>query len=374
MKLDVWGSVVGSSGYANHTRELIIALAELGVDVRYEGPRDDNKLINSVPTEKFEVLKTVLDKKPHFHEADHTLMINIPHYWPYKFGDRLNLHAYLVYEGDRLPLYLKKIVTDDRINKIFYPSLTVEKILPTTTRSFHDKYVHVPHGVDPRVFSNDRKPLKLPDDLKDHYCFVFVGGWTHGIRDRKGLDFALKAFDEEFSKDDKVLFFAKLNPSYGFSVKPQSEISKIGLKPTNERPPIIIVQDDFDWMQMSQLYNLKGCLVNPSKCEGFGLNVFEALCSGMPVVSMNTGYVENLNQPENVGVYAVDYEGLSPATGGWFYDGVNWGVPSVKALRYGMREVYENHKVWKAKALRGSKWIKSNLTWQHVANKLLLSL
>lgn len=371
MKVDIIGSILGGSGYANNTRNIILSLDCVGVDVRFQGqvPNHTQELKNYLSVKDRLRLAEIYSKPPHGGNSDATLMITIPNGWTNRLSHNLNLSGYLVFEGTKLPTYWNNIISDPRVKSVFYSSKSVLKSLKNSV-GLSKKFKYLPHAIDP-VFNKSNTPLK--SDLDPYkFTFLYVGGWTNGLSDRKGLQYALKAFDKAFTKFDNVQFVAKLNGSYGYRVNPEDEINRLGLRPRGERPNIYLKGDDFDLKGMASLYSLKGCLVNPSMSEGFGLNVIEALASGMPVISTPTGVCEDI---KSKALILSEYIKEVPAFGEqYIYENANWFEPSVDDLALKMKEVYDNRDKYKALAVKDADRIKEKFSRVSVGNLLLKSL
>ena len=53
-----------------------------------------------------------------------------------------------------------------------------------------------------------------PDKKEENDKLIFIAnkGWSQGIHDRGGMQWLIKAFSEEFTKDDNVELRLKINP------------------------------------------------------------------------------------------------------------------------------------------------------------------
>ena len=117
------------------------------------------------------------------------------------------------------------------------------------------------------------------------------------------------------------------------------------------------------------------CFVFPTRGEGFGLPLVEALAMGLPIIT--TGYSSQLDflAPKGKplpGVKFLDYK-LKKFDGrdSVYYWGFNWAVPSVDQLRKSMREVYENYEKYKKEAMKSSEYIRREWTWEKAAGKVI---
>ena len=133
------------------------------------------------------------------------------------------------------------------------------------------------------------KSKKLKMDLKHDFNFLVVSTWIP----RKNLENTIKWFVEEF-KDKEVGMVIKTSTAKN-SLRDRN-ITKNRLKALlknyeDRKCTINLVHGDMTEQEMSGLYKhpkIK-CLVNIAHGEGFGLPIFEAVYSGLPVVSINWG-------------------------------------------------------------------------------------
>ncbi|GBF92030.1 hypothetical protein Rsub_04377 [Raphidocelis subcapitata] len=93
-----------------------------------------------------------------------------------------------------------------------------------------------------------------------------------------------------------------------------------------------------------RFYASGDAFVLPSRGEGWGRPHVEAMSMALPVIATNwqvggwSGVTAFLD--ESVG-YPLPIDGLAPASGEWWFRGLNWARPSVRHLRALMRRVVE---------------------------------
>ena len=142
-----------------------------------------------------------------------------------------------------------------------------------------DKIVVTPNGVDPIFRPNGKAPERSPYAL-------FVGG----IQPRKNPLSAIEALG--LLDGDLGLVLVGAEKRGGDEVR--SAIRRLGLEQRVE------LTGHLERDELAALYRGAACLVFPSRYEGFGLPVLEAMASGTPVVATAAGAV-----PEVAGDAAV---------------------------------------------------------------------
>jgi glycosyltransferase involved in cell wall biosynthesis len=149
-----------------------------------------------------------------------------------------------------------------------------------------EKVVVTPNGVDPIFHPNGDAPNRAPYAL-------FVGG----IQPRKDPLTAVEALGR--LDGDLALVVAGAEKRGGDELR--SAVRRLGLEQRVE------LAGHVGREELAGLYRGATCLVFPSRYEGFGLPVLEAMASGTPVVAAATGAV-----PEVAGDAAVLVEPGDP--------------------------------------------------------------
>jgi len=144
MKTNLVGQIVGSSGYARHTRELALALYRLGVDVGLE--------CNVHPNQLSDLDSKFVDMLRNDYRSEHNIFIDQLHILPVKLCEvSKSLMPYVIFEGDRIPKHWVKILNDKRISKALCPSNHVIDACINSGVS-KNKLILMPHGVDLNIF------------------------------------------------------------------------------------------------------------------------------------------------------------------------------------------------------------------------------
>lgn len=357
MKINIIGNIFGSSGYDIHTRSIANALHQEGAEVRIDCPKPDGWQRNVNDAE-------LVMLKREFDEEYISIMIGTPPFWKFGIADNpKKFIGYLVWEGDKIPTYWLEYLLDTRVDEIWVPSQhTKDAIIntlnfeeqPNSDFSIQKKIKIIPHGVDLSLFSPAAKKEKRP------FTFVCNKGWRGGMEDRGGIQYALKAFSEEFTDDEDVRLIIKLNPSYlGPKFNLKQELERINVPPKDN---IFFNTTEVIYQALPEFYRQGDVFVSATRAEGFGLTGLEAQACGLPTIQ--TGYGGQIDYMSKDFDAYIKYE-LEEVKGDINYEGIKWAIPSIEHLKSLMREFYE-HREMKIEPLDRSEW-----SWRKSAKKAL---
>lgn len=185
---------------------------------------------------------------------------------------------------------------------------------------------------------------------------------------RKGADILLESYCKAFTSEDDVTLIIKTFPNPHNNI--HKEFSLIKEKYKNY-PDVVIINEDLPDSKLKALYQDCDVLVAPSKAEGFGLPLAEAMLSGLPVIT--TGWSGQLDFCNERTSWLVDYHFDYAKTHFNLFDSV-WAEPDVNDLAVKMREVYElpSEKLLE-KANNGRELLLKKFKWIDVAERLVES-
>lgn len=145
---------------------------------------------------------------------------------------------------------------------------------------------------DPVELQRVKAKYQLPD------CFVLSVG---SIEDRKNLLLAVKALE----KLPATVHLVAVGKSTAYVERLISEAQKSG---TASRLHLLHGVPDDD---LPALYALADTFVYPSRYEGFGIPIIEAVSMGLPVVACTGSCLEEAGGPDNLYVAPDDVDGLA---------------------------------------------------------------
>lgn len=379
--INIIGNFLGTSGYDIHTRQLANALNKI-TDVRLDALVPGN-LANMLNDEEVKMLK----KEPKDDQIN--LIITNPMHWRLNVGMGRNW-AFMIFEGSQIPKSWVEEVMNEDIEYIFVPSEHTEHAIMRTFaerdmgggvhESITNKIKLIPHGVDLNIFKPlENSSLPLSDAIVDKsvsdggkealpsgntFTFLCNKGFRN-LEDRGGIQYAIKAYLEEFDKEDNVEMIIKLNPAYGIP-----DVNKLieELKIYNPNIPLMKIDTpNYKYEDLVHLYNKADVFVSPTRAEAFNIPCIEAMACGVPVITTDFGGQTDYVDASNGWVISGD---LKPVEHEIQYEECKWLTPDITQLKKAMREAYN------AKTSREEKGKKAlekakEFTWDITAQKIV---
>lgn len=150
---------------------------------------------------------------------------------------------------------------------------------------------------------------------------------------RKGLDVLLKAYGRAFSAKDDVSLVIKTFPN------PHNEAAAMvrAFLQGPDAPDVILIDDDIGPSRLLTLYRESHCLVAPSRGEGFGLPMAEAMALKIPVITTGFGGQTDFCTPNTA--WLIDYSFQKAQTHLTTFGSV-WAEPDADHLAHLMRELF----------------------------------
>jgi hypothetical protein len=153
--------------------------------------------------------------------------------------------------------------------------------------------------------SNSSELVKSLDEIKEEFCYLYVGHWTQGAfgEDRKNVGKLIKLFLETFKDKKKRPALVLKTSQAGSSIIDRDTV----LEKINEvyktvdgssLPQIYLLHGEVEDSDMNDLYNHKKikALVSLTKGEGFGRPLLEFTLSKKPIITTNwSGHIDFLS-------------------------------------------------------------------------------
>jgi glycosyltransferase involved in cell wall biosynthesis len=236
-----------------------------------------------------------------------------------------------------------------------------------------EKVAVVPAGVDGEVYHPHCRPR---NETSAPTKFRFL---IHGkFEERKGYKQLLDAFVKAFGGNPKVELLIK--GDYYLN-KDSKAAMLLDFVKSYKAPNIklltgLATQDD-----LFVIYNMADAFVFPSRAEGWGLPLIEAMATGLPTISTNySGHTEFLSHVEGlfmavnhkmVPIEDPEFRRLVLGNNG---DWGHWAEADVDDLAQKMQEIVNNHAVWRQHALEASRILRARFNWANAAHIAIESL
>ena len=218
----------------------------------------------------------------------------------------------------------------------------------------------VPLGIHPAYFSPSIASRKLDN------AFTFLSNFEWG--ERKAPEILLRAFADEFSRSESVCLICKVN-NFDPSIDVRNKVSELRL-PSNGGRTVFLLNKIIDHYQLGALYTSADCFVLPTRGEGWGMPILEAMACGLPVIA--TDWSAHTDFMNNENAYPLEVERLVPAIAKCpYYDGLNWAEPSYEHLRQLMRHIFENQEEARNVGRRAADIARTGWSWDRSAEVIL---
>ncbi len=182
---------------------------------------------------------------------------------------------------------------------------------------------------------------------------------------RKGIDILLKAFAGSFTLNDDVALVIKTFPNIHNTI--ESQVREIKQQ-FPDSPPIEIINKDLSSGEVADLYRQCHALVAPSRGEGFGLPMAEAMWYELPVITTGHGGQVDFCTPETS--WLIDFTFQPAQTHMALFNSV-WAEPDVEHLADLMHQVRcTPKKELQIKLSAAKENIQHKFTWDCCAQRL----
>ena len=258
----------------------------------------------------------------------------------------------------------------DRSHLIWAPSTWAADILKAS--GLDNEKIHiVPEGVDPNIYNPFGRAFRGDDPV---FRFLMCGKFEA----RKGHSELLDGFKLAFGQHQNVELHLKADYFWGSEEQVQlkkneliEQIETLGLK--NVRPIFGAISEQ----QLSFLYKHADAFVFPSRAEGWGLPLIEAIACGSPVAStFYSGHTEYLTQIRDK-ITELSHNMMPiecPEFISFWGERGDWAVVEPNQIAEKLLELKKNILSKNKLALEASHFVRNNFSWRHAAERALLSL
>ncbi len=349
-----WNSIVNfPTGYAVSAKNMMLALDKLKVDIRYkyvygegtpfpvnEPELSDHYIINIIRGRSF--------------RKDYPQVV-------YGQGDVLKRNTgkykigYTMLETTGIPKEWVKQA--NQMDEVWVPS-------KFNVDTFKNSGVQVPIYVMPLGIDPDYYNIKIKS-YKKHTKYTFLSVFEWG--ERKAPEILLNAYAKAFNQKDEVILLCKIFNKDG-SIDIEKEIKKLDL-PSDSAEIVFLYNMEITDYQMPALYRSADCFVLPTRGEGWGMPILEAMACGKPVIATNWSAQTEFLHSDNA--YLLEVEKLIDAQAKCpYYKGFQWANPSEEHLIYLLRYVYEHQEEAEKKGLVAADEVRKLWTWEETGKKI----
>jgi glycosyltransferase involved in cell wall biosynthesis len=270
---------------------------------------------------------------------------------------------WVVFESTRIPEAIRPAIQG--ADQVWVPTSWGHSVL-TAHGIDADRIRIMPEGVDgARVHAHGRQPRTSARPFR----FLTVGKYEQ----RKGIDETIEAFAQVYANQPQAELIIKSNYFTNHHEKYNALRAKIlGLD------NVTLLWGEMTEIQLADLYRACDVFVLPTRAEGWGLPLIEAVAAGLPIITtMHSGHMEFLQYVTDsvLPVAHVMTRIDCPEYCSYYPDTMNdWGVwasPDVDSLAACMQQALREEHALYNRAQRNSKIIRERFSWSQSAEQAL---
>lgn len=365
-------SFIGDTGYNNHARSFFTALNKFHtVKVRnytvgktwtnYHKNAHDNEPYITDEMKDMLILQslhnsddTVGDYPLYDYENDykadvHIILNDLNHRYFYENYEGYKI-GYNVWESTEYPEYFFNQIL--KFDEFWVPSEWQKINLIKQGYPEHKLFV-VPEGVDGNIFN----PKKIEDS--ETFKFLLFGRWEY----RKSTKEIIETFTKTFDENEPVkLIVSAINP---FAIdglgSTEERLKRFNIK--HKGIEVIHFPSRVDYIKYLQEGNV---FVSCARSEGWNLPLIESMACGTPSIYSNWGaqleFAKGFGLPVKT-LHEVPASNQEPQFVG------NYIEPDYDDLSKVMRDAYENYSFHRGRAIKDSKKLREDFSWDVIAEK-----
>ncbi len=361
------------TGYGNASAGLISALRQEGFHI------DPTLILPGDVQQGGTLVKEELASEP-----DAVILHTVPEYYPYWVQKRTQafpsvpIWGYTAWETDRLPAHWAALLNG--LDGVFVPSTWNRQVLQASG-------VQVPVVVLPHVSEfHGRVPETPPgkalaaalEQADGHYLFYCISMWN----ERKNIPTLIRAFLEEFKREEKVTLLLKTDhrdwtfyrPSWrrlflrhSFGDSGRSFKKLVGTHPN--RSKLIHLTASLSSSDLAWIHNKGDCFVSCTRGEGWGMGAYEAAWFGNPVAITSYGGQLDYLSPDDAYLLPYTLAPVKTAYGNTSYSAEQkWAHVELADVRRTLRTIYMNQEQSREKGALLKRRISQAFTDRTIAN------
>jgi glycosyltransferase involved in cell wall biosynthesis len=252
---------------------------------------------------------------------------------------------FTMFEGNTIPDQYRKFM--DKADYFLTPSAFVKDLFDRYYPP--EKTFVINHGVE-RDFTFKKR--KFPNINVKPFRFLWVGAHNP----RKGFEEVIHTWKALFEKHAGLELYIKTT----------------NIKGVQKKKNVILDGRDLSKRDLVKLYHSSHCFLFPSRGEGFGLTLAEAMRTGLPCIGTDYSGQKDFFD-EKVG-YPIGYKmgkGIMKFLGDGEEEETDIAFPLVDQLSERMVEVVTDYKTALKKGVLASRRISARFTWPLAAQKLV---
>eukprot|EP01060_Flectonema_neradi_P009661 TRINITY_DN1687_c0_g1_i2.p1 TRINITY_DN1687_c0_g1~~TRINITY_DN1687_c0_g1_i2.p1 ORF type:complete len:796 (+),score=138.20 TRINITY_DN1687_c0_g1_i2:19-2406(+) len=274
-----------------------------------------------------------------------------------------------MYEFTKLdPKWIPKANDPELVDEIWVPSQYVYVVFKNNGIN-ENRLAVIPEPIDTHLYSKRNTPkLTLPQrqlrwktastvsnpegrSLSTTYKFFSV----FKLEPRKGWELLVRSFVQEFTREgmnNNVSLYLvcyiwgipdSRNPNTILN-KIKNEIKDMGINPDdNNIPHIEVIAEELSERDLVRMYASVDAFVLPSRGEGWGLPIIQAMSMGLPAIATNwSGNVDFMHPEASLLLSVESFSPVPEESGYGSASGKLWANPSQSHLRQLMRQLVDD--------------------------------
>eukprot|EP00759_Apiculatamorpha_spiralis_P030587 PhF_6_TR32191/c0_g1_i2/m.47821 len=279
-----------------------------------------------------------------------------------------------MFEADRIPsMWVERINSGQYVDEVWVPCTFLRDVFVQS--GVIPALVHVvPEPIDVNMYNPPTVPA-----MPEFRNMVGAGAGTYIFfsnfkwEERKGWDILCTAYFTTFTPSDDVILVIKTHlfneTSEQRAVNVTQRILKyaisvLGMQP-EQLPRFFVLDGIYHTADVPRLYRSVDCFVLPTRGEGWGLPIHEAMAMGLPVIA--TAWSGPVDFMTNDTALMLNIEGLEPSRGAFVMGkGSRWAVPSTSHLKWLIRWVFEHQEEGRRLGIRAREHIVQHFSQEAV--------